>query len=138
MLNPFEFGFLWPTERTLTNVIDEDLVVEPCGIGAGFDEADDAAKMGLRLYDTNRGTMTELEVMNWLCGGSAMWMEVLKLFKSEIGLHKTVRLRDAYSRLARLGVSQEVCDLTILRLVRGKYATLDGIGENALFTIVRW
>jgi hypothetical protein len=137
-LNPFEYGFLWPVAQTLTNVLDEDLAIEPTGFAAGFDEADEIGKMALRQYDTNRGCMTELEIVNWFCGGSAKWMEVLKLFKSQIGLQKTVRLRDVYSRLSRLGVSQEVCDLTILRLVRGKYATLDGIGDNAVFTIVRW
>ena len=94
--------------------------------------------MGLRYYRTNRGTMTELEVMNWFCGGSARWMDVLKLFKSEIETGKPARLRDVYGRLSNLGVRQEVCTLTILRLVRGKYATLDGIGDNAVFTITRW
>jgi len=138
MLNPFEHGFLWPDPQTLTNVLDEDLAIEPSGIGSGFDEADEVGKMALRLYGTNRGTITELELANWFCGGSARWMDVLKLFKSEIGLHKTMRLRDVYGRLSKLGVSQEVCDLTILRLVRGKHATLDGIGDNAVFTIVRW
>jgi hypothetical protein len=138
MLNPFEFGFLWPVPQTLTNVLDEDLTIEPSGFGHGFDEADEVDKMALRFYNTNRGEMTELEVVNWFCGGPSRWLDVLKLFKSEIGLQKTIRLRDVYSRLSRLGVSNEVCDLTILRLVRGKYATLDGIGENAVFTIVRW
>lgn len=138
MLNPYASGFLWPASQTLTNVLDEDLVLEPSGIGAGFDAADDAGRMALRLYQTSRGEMTELEVVNWFCGGPARWMAVLKLFRSEIGLEKTIRLRDVYRQLAKLGVGQEVCDLTILRLVRGKYATLDGIGDNAVFTIVRW
>jgi hypothetical protein len=138
MLNPFELGFLWPAPQTLTNVLDEDLTIEPSGFGTGFDAADEVGKMALRFYNTNRGEMTELEVVNWFCGGSARWMDVLRLFQSEIGLQKAIRLRDVYSRLSKLGVSHEVCDLTILRLVRGKYATIDGIGDNAVFTIVRW
>ncbi len=138
MLNFYQLGFLWPTPQTLTNALDEDLVIEPSGFLAGFDEADDVGKMALRLYETNRGNMTELEVANWFCGGTGRWMEVLQLFRTQIGLNNSIRLRDLYSRLSRLGVSQEVSDLTILRLVRGKYATLDGIGENAIFTIVRW
>jgi hypothetical protein len=138
MLNPYELGFLWPASQTLTNVLDEDLTVEPSRFGPGFDTADEVGKMALRFYNTSRGELTELDVVNWFCGGSARWMDVLKLFKSDIGFQKAIRLRDVYNRLSRLGVSQEVCDLTILRLVRGKHATLDGIGDNAVFTIVRW
>ena len=137
-MDPYQLGFLWPAAQTLTNILDEDLAIEPSGIGPTFDEADEEGKMALRFYNTNRGTMTELDVMNWFCGGPARWIEVLKLFRSEIGFDKTLRLRDVYSRLSRLGVSQVVCDLTILRLVRGKYATLDGIGDNAVLRISRW
>jgi hypothetical protein len=138
MLNPYELGFLWPEPQTLTNVLDEDLTIEPCGFNAGFDAADEEGKMALRIYRTSRGDMTELDVATWFCGGSARWLDALKVFKSEIGFHEPIRLRDVYSRLSKLGVSQEVCDLTILRLVRGKYASLDGIGDNAVFTIARW
>jgi hypothetical protein len=137
MLNPYALGFLWPEPQTLTNVLDEDLVLEPSGFGAGFDAADDAGKMALRMYNTNRGDMTELQVVNWVCGGSARWSDVLKLFRTELALQQPFRLRDVYSRLSKFGVSQDICDLAILRLVRGKYANVDGIGDNALFTIVR-
>jgi hypothetical protein len=138
MLNPYELGFLWPTSQTLTNVLDEDLVIEPSGFGPAFEEAVEADKMALRFYKTSRGDMTELEVANWFCGGPAKWRDVLRILRNEIGLQKPTRLREVYSRLAKLGVSQDVCELTILRLVRGKYANLDGIGDNAVFTIVRW
>src|ERR1700722_14800840 len=136
MIDFRKLGFLWPAPQTLTNVLDEDLVIEPVGFSAGFDKADDSGKLALRQYKTSRGDMTELEVMHWFCGGPAMWMEVLKLFKTEIEHERPTRLKDVYGRLSKLGVSQAVCGLTILRLVRGKYATLEGVGENALFTIV--
>jgi hypothetical protein len=140
MFDPVAEGFLWPTPQTLSNVRDETLDIEPMGFASSakpYDQLDEGEKMALRLYQTNLGDMSEIEVMHWVCGGGAEWMDALTKFREIVGLDRPTRVGNIYQRMARYGVSQEVCELTILRLVRGQYAKLDGIGDNALFTLMK-
>jgi hypothetical protein len=132
-------GFLWPQAQTLMNINDESLDVEPNGITGEFGEADEGGKYACRLYKTGSGKlMTELEIMHWFCGGSEKWLEILKLLRAQIGDNRPTRVGDIMRMMTRYGINSAVTELTLLRLIRSNYATLKGVGENALFTITNW
>jgi hypothetical protein len=136
--DPRATGFLWPEDTRVENAYDERMRIEPSALRPGFDDADEGGRMSLRLYRTPNGDMTENEVIQWICGGPVAWIEILESIRRIAGKDRPTNLSLLRRKLSEEGVSDIATDLTLLRLMRDGYTRVEGEGDAATLTIVRW